>query len=118
MDILTLLLLASIVWVGFTYNMAWLSLISGLLLAVYIWGVRSEPPPAPVASGMPKVRPIIVKRRYSGPPSIYPSTMRMRVNPRWNTYDWWENAFGAAGVGVGLLAQMFKPAGRGRIGKT
>ncbi|MCK4327687.1 MAG: hypothetical protein KAW41_04390 [Candidatus Diapherotrites archaeon] len=115
MDILTILLLATVVWVGLAYNMAWLSVISGLLIAAYVWGVRNEPP-MPVASGMPKIRPIIVKRRYSGPPSIYPSRMRIRVAPRWNTYQWWENAFGAAGVGAGLLAQAFKPKGRGKVG--
>jgi len=110
MDILTVLLLSTVVWVGLAYNMSWLALIAGLLILVYAWGGRTAPR-APVASGKPKVRPIIVKRRYSGPASIYPSKMKIRVNPAWNTNDWWENAFGAAGTGLGLLAQKFRPRG-------
>jgi len=110
MDVITMLLLASVVWVGFTYNMAWLSLISIVLLLVYVFGTRTRPS-APVASGKPKVRPIIVKRRYTGPASIYPSTMKIRVNPKWNTNDWWENAFQAGGMVAGIAAQGFRPRG-------
>ncbi len=65
--------------------------------------------PLPVSTGKPKVRPIIVKRRYAGPASIYPSRMKIKVNPKWNTNNWWENAFLAAGVGAGLLTQGFRP---------
>lgn len=111
MDIITLLLLVAITWIGLRFNMAWLSVISGLLLVAYAFGTRTETKPVS-QGGKPKIRPIIVKRRYEGPASIYPSQMKIKVNPMWNTKDWWENALGAAGTFGGLIAQGFQPKGR------
>ena len=106
---LTMLLLLAVVWIGFRYGMLWLSVIGGLILVAYVMGFRKEK--KPVASGKPKVRPIIVKRRYTGPASIYPSKMKIKVNPRWDTRNWWESAFGAGGAIAGLLAQGLAPKG-------
>ena len=111
MDLMTASLLIAITWIGFNYNMTWLSLISGALLMMYLFGSREKP--KPVASGKPKVRPIIVQRKYDGPKSIYPESMKIRMNPNWNTMTWWENALGAAGTTAGLIAQGFKPKSKG-----
>lgn len=111
MDIITTLLLLSIVWIGFSYNMLWLGLIGGFLLVAYLMGFRKERKAVP--TGGPKVRPIIVKRRYTGPASIYPSKMKIKVKPDWDTRDWWERAFGAGGSAAGLFMQAFRPKGAG-----
>lgn len=108
---LTMLLLIAVTWIGFQYGMLWLSVISGLILIAYVMGFRQRK--APVATGGPKIRPIIVKRRYTGPPSIYPSKMKIKVKPNWDTRDWWERAFGAAGSAAGLVSQGFRPRGPG-----
>ena len=111
MDLITTLLLLSIVWIGFSYNMLWLGIIGGVLFVVYVMGFRQEK--RPVASGGPKIRPIIVKRRYTGPASIYPSKMKIKVRPDWDTRKWWERAFGAGGSLMGLISQGFRPKGPG-----
>ena len=111
MDLMTALLLAAVAWMGFSYNMVWLAVIAGALLLAYLFGTRGKP--KPVSSGKPKVRPIIVQRRYDGPKSIYPEKMSIKMNPSWNTMAWWENALGAAGTTAGMIAQGFKPKSRG-----
>lgn len=103
------MLLLAVTWIGFQYGMLWLSVISGLILAAYVMGFRKGK--RPVASGKPKVRPIIVKRRYTGPASIYPSKMKIKVNPKWDTRTWWERALGAGGALAGLVANGFAPRG-------
>ena len=109
MDPFTFVMLSLVIALGLYGNMMWLSVIGGLLLVGYMFGKRTETIPVP--TGGPKIKPIIIKRRYDGPPSIYPSLMKIRVNPNWNTWKWWENAVGAAGTGTGLgLAAL-----RGRL---
>ena len=101
------MLLLAVTWIGFRYGMGWLSVISGLILVAYVMGFRKEK--KPVAGGKPKIRPIIVKRRYTGPASIYPSQMKIKINPKWDTRNWWERALGAGGAAAGLMAQGFAP---------
>ncbi len=109
---LTILLLLAVTWIGLRYSMLWLSVISGLILVAYLMGFRKER--HAVASGKPKIRPIIVKRRYTGPASIYPSKMKIKVHPNWDTREWWERALGGGGAVAGLLAQGFAPKGPAR----
>lgn len=110
MDVLTLLLLATIIGVGlFTPNMQFISVIGGLLLFAYVYGARNDrSPPAP--AGGVKVKPIIVQRRYKGPESIYPKFMTMQVNPKWDSRKWFEQATGAAGLFAGWAAHKGRPS--------
>ena len=66
-----------LIFVGLVYNQIWLSIVFfAVLMAVLLSGKESGE--KPVATG-PKVRPIIVKRKYVGPESIYPKEMKVRV---------------------------------------
>jgi len=66
-----------LIFVGLVYNQIWLSIVFfAVLMAALLSGKDSGE--KPVATG-PKVRPIIVKRKYVGPESIYPKEMKVRV---------------------------------------
>ncbi|MCD6522157.1 MAG: hypothetical protein J7K68_00250 [Candidatus Diapherotrites archaeon] len=107
MEIFTLVLLFAIVFIGLYKNMLWLAVIGGFLLFAYMYGARNEKAVPTGGAGKPKIRPIIVRRRYEGPPSIYPSLMKIRVNPMWNTKNWFENAFAAVAMGtIGMINLM------------
>jgi len=111
-DLLTLLLLVAIIWIGlWVPNMWFISVIGGILLFTYAWGTRMDKrPPAP-AGGL-KVRPIVVQRKYVGPESIYPRYMQMRVNPKWDTRKWFEQASGAFGLIAGWASNAGQPSKR------
>jgi len=71
------LLAIAFIFVGLFYNQIWLSIIFfAVLMAALLSGKEGGKSPAP--SG-PAVRPIIVKRKYVGPESIYPKEMKVRV---------------------------------------
>ena len=111
MDPMTVILLVLMIAMGVYANMIWISVIGGLLFLAYVYGARSgdkEPVPEGEGTPKPKIRPIIVQRKYVGPPSIYPATMSMRVNNNWNTMKAWENAIG----GAGSLAAVLLGGGR------
>ena len=66
-----------LIFVGLVYNQIWLSIIFfAVLMAALLSGKDGGKSRAP--SG-PAVRPIIVKRKYVGPESIYPKEMKVRV---------------------------------------
>jgi hypothetical protein len=66
-----------LIFVGLVYNQIWLSIVFfAVLMAALLSGKESGKSPAP--SG-PAVRPIIVKRKYVGPESIYPKEMKVRI---------------------------------------
>ncbi len=104
MDIVTVLLLTTILVLGLYKNVPVLSLVGAFLLVAYFYGARSGKA-VPSGGKKPKVRPIIVQRRYAGPESIYPSDMKMYVENDWNTMSWWEKALGGAGQTVGWALQ-------------
>ena len=94
-----LLLLIIIAMMSIQANMIWLALVSVGTLGSYLYAAsQTKPGTAAPAGGGPKIRPIIVKR-YSSVKSIYPSKMKIRVNPTWGATDWWEKALhGAAAL--------------------
>jgi len=104
MDVVTVLLLAGILVLGVYKNVPLLTVIGAFLLVAYFYGARSVKA-APSGGKKPKVRPIIVRRKYAGPESIYPSDMKMYVENNWNTMNWWEKALGAAGGMTGWALQ-------------
>lgn len=107
MDFFTLIFLGAIIFIGFTRDIFWLGLVGVLLFFSYVYGIRQEEvPAAPQGAGLPKIRPIIVNRRYSGPSSIYPQQMKIRVHPRWDTRKWWELALRSAGNIMSMM--MFR----------
>ena len=66
-----------LIFAGLFFNQVWLSIIFfAVLMAALLSGKESGEKPAPSGT---KVRPIIVKRKYVGPESIYPKEMKVRV---------------------------------------
>ena len=76
-DSLTLAFVVIVIVASLYFGQVWLSIIFGVvLLALLVYGNRGSGRSS--ASG-PAVRPIIVKRKYVGPESIYPKEMKVRV---------------------------------------
>jgi hypothetical protein len=103
MDFFTLGLLMLVIVLGVYGKMLWLAIVGGIILLAYAYGSAKSPQTQAVPTGGPKVRPIIVQRRYEGPESIYPPFMKIRVNPEWGGGKWWENA----GMGIGKALMSF-----------
>ena len=75
--------------VGFFFNQIWISLIfAAVMFLVLIQGKAPEAKKSKDNVPMPLVRPIIVKRKYTGPESIYPSKMEITYNPKYDPGDW------------------------------
>ena len=104
MDFLTLGLLMLVVLLGIYGKMLWVAVVGGIILLAYAYGSAKSIPSRAVPTGGPKIRPIIVQRRYEGPESIYPPFMKIRVNPKWGGGKWFENA--GQGIGQALLSFM------------
>jgi hypothetical protein len=105
MDVVTVLMLAAILMLGVYKGIPLLTVIGAFLLVAYFYGARTQKAAPSGGVKRPKVRPIIVRRRYAGPESIYPSDMKMYVENNWNTMAWWEKALGAAGYMAGFGLQ-------------
>jgi len=77
-DSLTLAFVVIVIIASLYFGQVWLAIIFGVvLIALLIYGSNgnaSGPSPSDQA-----VRPIIVKRKYVGPESIYPKEMKIRV---------------------------------------
>ncbi len=77
-DGLTLAFVVIAIVASLYLGQVWLSIIFGVvLIALLVYGSKDGIGRLP-ASG-PAVRPIIVKRKYVGPESIYPKEMKIRV---------------------------------------
>ena len=77
-DSLTLAFVVIVIVASLYFGQIWLSIIFGVvLIALLVYGSRGNAS-GPSPSG-PAVRPIIVKRKYVGPESIYPQEMKIRV---------------------------------------
>ena len=77
-DGLTLAFAVIVIVASLYFGQVWLSIIFGVvLIALLVYGSRGGSGRSS-ASG-PAVRPIIVKRKYVGPESIYPKEMKIRV---------------------------------------
>ncbi len=86
-----LLIIVGMVIVGIYLRWMWLAAIGIALLIAYLFAATSKKARAPTGGKKPKIRPIIVKRRYDVE-SIYPSKMSIRLNPHYYTGAWWEFA--------------------------
>jgi hypothetical protein len=113
MDVLSIAVLAIIIILALSANMPWLAGLAILLLLFYFWGAKKEEEGVSVPTGAPKIRPIIVQREYTGPSSIYPPSMRVRINPSWFYVNPWEGAAIAAGWAARGLTRMFASGGKG-----
>ncbi|MEM0372695.1 MAG: hypothetical protein QXO69_02540 [archaeon] len=67
---------------GLVTGQVWISLIfaASVFFIIAFGGGKKEEKPEAVPS--PMVRPIIVKRKYVGPASIYPEKMEITYNPK------------------------------------
>jgi len=77
-DMLTLVFVCIVIIIGFYLNQVWLSLIFAFVLLAVLFSASKAKEPSATPAG-PQVRPIIVKRKYVGPESIYPQKMKIRV---------------------------------------
>jgi hypothetical protein len=101
------------IFVGIYFNMLWLTVIFLIVTVLYFASAARAPKVqrvrVPVPQG-PMVRPIVVKRRYVGPESIYPQKMKVRVTPPgfWTGVPWWEWAGGYFGSGLNAGKNVIK----------
>jgi hypothetical protein len=114
---ISLLLAGLLFFVGITNNWIWLYAPLGLFLLVTLAGLdRPAKKRAPAAASGPMVRPIVIRKKYVGPPSIYPEHMKMFVVPRWDhhtTYSKAAKGFGKIAVFLDrMLGKAVKGGGR------
>lgn len=99
----SILLAFFLLFIGFANGWLWLYAPVGLFLLITIAGMGSPPKKkAPAAAPGPLVRPIVIRKKYVGPPSIYPEKMKMFVVPRWDH----NTTFAKAARGLGKLGVM------------
>ena len=68
---------------GFITGQIWLSIIfAAAVFFIIAFGGGKSKEQKPEAVPAPLVRPIIVKRKYVGPASIYPEKMEITYNPK------------------------------------
>jgi hypothetical protein len=65
---------------GFYLGQVWLSIIFFVVLCAALLSTQKEKRVS-VSDG-PAIRPIIVKRHYVGPESIYPKEMKIKITPK------------------------------------
>ena len=110
-DALTLTVICVLILLGFYIKMLWLSFIFIVVLLLYLAvGVKKTPRPVavPTAAG-PRVQPIIIRRKYVGPESIYPKKMNIYVDETGTPTDWRE--YGPQGVGKAVGSGIKKVFG-------
>lgn len=100
-DVATVFFFLVVIFLGIWFKIPIISVIFAAILVIYFVTAAREPP-APQRSAVPqgpRVRPIVVKRRYVGPDSIYPAKMKIRVTEKgvWTDNPWWEVAGKAVG---------------------
>ena len=79
MDTLTVMFVSAVVVIAFLFNQMWLALVFGVVLIALLLSPEKEE--SPTSSPGPQIRPIIVKRKYVGPESIYPQKMSINITP-------------------------------------
>jgi hypothetical protein len=77
-DTLTLVFVCVVILIGFYLGQIWLSLIFAIILLALLFSSAKSGTAEPSAGG-PAIRPIIVKRKYVGPESIYPPKMKINI---------------------------------------
>lgn len=108
-DAVTLIVILIAILLGFYFKQIWISLIFVVILFALLLAARSKKAPsAPVPRGAEvKVKPIIVKRKYTGPESIYPKKMVIKYTPKWPS-DWREYGPEPVGKAVGGFFRWLK----------
>ena len=108
-DAVTLIIVLIIIILGFYFKQLWISLIFVAVLFVLLLATRSKKAPSasvPTGGGA-RVRPIIVKRKYTGPESIYPKKMVIKYTPKWPS-DWREYGPEPVGKAIGSFGRWLK----------
>lgn len=102
-DSLIAVLSIVMIFVGLFSGQVWLAVVFfAILIAALIGGGKKETKPEQVGT---LVRPIVVKRKYVGPESIYPKAMKVRVtDTNFGTGKPWHVMAGIKiGEGVGKI---------------
>lgn len=113
-DAYSLVFICMIILIGYYVHMIWLSFIFAGVFLCFLLAARKKPEPVAVPAG-PKIRPIVVKRRYVGPESIYPRKQLIRVTEPgwWENQPWWEFASKNVGKGIGFITRKGIDLARG-----
>lgn len=106
-DTSSVLFLISGVLFGFFAKMLWLSVIFFIVLALFVFGAKPAPSTKAAPAG-PKIRPVIIRRRYVGPESIYPQKMSMRVRADWKDPTVFETVTDNLGKGTGAVINKIR----------
>ena len=101
-DTSSLLFLIGGVLFGFFAKMLWLSAVFFIVLALFVLSSK-EAPHAKAAPAGPKIRPVIIRRRYVGPESIYPAKMNIRMRPDWKDPTIFEVSTDTLGKATGAI---------------
>ncbi len=113
MDLFTTMLLLIVIGIGLSREITWLAIVGVIVLIGYVYASKPQKEPAPAGGSGPKVKPIVVKRRYKQD-SIYPSKMRIGVNPSWGGFGSRRGPM----LKMGTLARMILGSlGIGEIGR-
>lgn len=102
-DVITVMFVCAVILAGFYIGQLWISIIFAVVLLALLFAPGSEERQA-VPRG-PAVRPIIVKRKYVGPESIYPKDMKIKISDKeWGSgYPWFIWAPKVLGGGFGKM---------------
>lgn len=110
-DALTFLFILIIILIGYYLKQLWISFIFVIILGAFLLVGRKKAPKAVPRGGGTKIRPIIIKRKYVGPKSIYPEKMKIKYSPDlpkdWREYGP-EPVGKAVGTGIRWLKNLFK----------
>ncbi len=93
---------------SYLIKQAWVTVIALLMLVLILTLGKEEKKPK--GSTGPLVQPIIVKRKYVGPESIYPEKMKIYYNPKGGE-DWKDKIeiFGKfVGTGIRSIKKLFE----------
>lgn len=101
-DTSSVLFLIGGVLFGFFAKMLWLSVVFFIVLALFVFGAKPAPSTKAAPAG-PRIRPVIIRRRYVGPESIYPAKMNIRMRPDWKDPTIFEVSTDTLGKATGAI---------------
>ncbi len=104
----TVILAFVLILLGFYFQQLWVSFIFVIVILALIATTPTKKSRRQAVPRGPIVRPIIVKRRYIGPKSIYPEKMKIKISDKPDM--WWENAGKAPGKFFGNALRTVKNA--------
>ena len=117
MRVISLVILIALV--GIWLDMYWLAYMAGLVGLIFAYMLRPKKIPKGAAVPKPEVKDTIYPVIYEDvgePPLLYPEKQIVKIIPRQNPNDSWEEAVRTMGVlggmGISLLTGRYKKSGK------